>query len=339
MRNAFSVYGTPLVAIVGDAKPSLSTPLYEAALAERGIAFDNFDVIEVMRTITDNNGTTLLDNTIEDPYCVHASSTFWTLDADSPLRRASAVIIETDDYTEYVALLNAVFDGAGLAQANSPSSTAIARDKWLTHLCMEGAGLPVARTRLVYDREEALAVAVEAGYPLVVKVLSSSFGDGVRLANNTEELLVAIDMLDIDRQPLLIQDYIECSASDRRIVLVNGSPMAMMQRRAKAGEFRANLSQGGSAEAVVPSVKERRLAIKATQALGLGFVGLDLARVTQELPGREYLKLGDVFVIEANSCAGLSGLRDATGVNAAPAVVALLMRRIMDKRAITEQSI
>ena len=90
-----------------------------------------------------------------------------------------------------------------------------------------------------------------------------------------------------------------------------------MERSAKIGEFRANFHQGGSVSPVNLTEQEKKLAIKATQILGLDIAGVDILR-TNNGPR----------IIEVNSNPGLEGISKATGVNVAAGVVDFVERRV-----------
>ena len=66
------------------------------------------------------------------------------------------------------------------------------------------------------------------------------------------------------------------------------------------GEFRANLHQGGTAKKIRLTPEERRTAVQATKAMGLGLAGVDFLR-TEEGPK----------VLEVNSSPGLLGWNPA----------------------------
>ena len=69
---------------------------------------------------------------------------------------------------------------------------------------LEAAGIPVAKTRLAKDRDEAARVAGEIGYPIVIKVVSPDIAHksdvgGVRLnLNSADEVRAAFDAMMAD---------------------------------------------------------------------------------------------------------------------------------------------
>jgi ribosomal protein S6--L-glutamate ligase len=89
--------------------------------------------------------------------------------------------------------------------------------------------------------------------------------------------------------------------------------VAAMQRDASPGEFRANLHRGGSASVATLSAEERRIAVQAAAALGLGVAGVDMLRS----------KRGPL-ILEVNASPGLEGIEAATGVDVAGSIIQLL---------------
>jgi ribosomal protein S6--L-glutamate ligase len=90
-----------------------------------------------------------------------------------------------------------------------------------------------------------------------------------------------------------------------------------MQRHASPGEFRANLHRGGSALAVTLSAEEKRIAVRAAAALGLGIAGVDLLRSNR-----------GPLLLEVNASPGLEGIEASTGVDVAGAIVGHLEQRM-----------
>ena len=78
-------------------------------------------------------------------------------------------------------------------------------------------------------------------------------------------------------------------------------PRCNVQRTAPPGEFRANVHLGGSTALIKATAEERKLAIKATKAMGLSVAGVDIIRSS-----------GGPLVLEVNSSPGLEGIEAAT---------------------------
>ena len=92
--------------------------------------------------------------------------------------------------------------------------------------------------------------------------------------------------------------------------VVGGRAVAAMRRTAKDGDFRANITNGGTAEGIEPTPEQAELAVRAAKALGLDFAGVDLLDFD-----------GEPVVCEVNSNAHFVNLYNACGVNVADEIM------------------
>ena len=103
----------------------------------------------------------------------------------------------------------------------------------------------------------------------------------------------------------LVQEYIEESkGADIRCFVIGNEVVASMKRTAKEGDFRSNLHRGGYAIAERISEQERKIAIQASQIMGLDVAGVDLLRSDR-----------GPLVLEVNSSPGLEGIEKSTGID------------------------
>ena len=86
--------------------------------------------------------------------------------------------------------------------------------------------------------------------------------------------------------------------------------------KGKPGEFRSNLHRGGEARKIRITPEERKTAVRAARAMGLGLAGVDILRSNH----------GPV-VMEVNSSPGLEGIERTTGKDIASAVIAYVERK------------
>jgi RimK family alpha-L-glutamate ligase len=115
-----------------------------------------------------------------------------------------------------------------------------------------------------------------------------------------------------------IQRVIEHDGCDIRAFVVGGEVIAAIERQAPPGDWRTNVSRGGTARAIHLSDTDRRLAVRATAAVGADYAGVDLLRS----------RGGNVYVLEINGIPGWQGLQRATGVDVAGAVTDLLAGKV-----------
>lgn len=215
-------------------------------------------------------------------------------------------------------------ENRGLFVANSARAIEICDDKSLTHLFLERAKIPMPRTILApmtysnigYTSLDFLELAAQKlGFPMVVKECFGSFGWQVYLANNKEELLKLVR--ELAGKPFLMQEFIKSSfGKDIRLQVVGDRVVAAMYRYSENGDFRANISSGGKMKIYEPKIEESRLAVRACQALGLDFAGVDIL----------FGEAGPV-VCEVNSNAHFKNIYECTGVNTAEHIIRYLKQK------------
>ncbi|MDD6838952.1 MAG: RimK family alpha-L-glutamate ligase [Clostridiales bacterium] len=199
---------------------------------------------------------------------------------------------------------------------NSARAVAICDDKALTHAALSGR-LPMPRTVPVpqtykyvgYGEMAFLKRAAEyLGLPLIIKECRGSFGKQVYLADTEEQAAEIIRAH--EATPMIMQQAVrESFGRDVRIYVVGGEVMGAMQR-SNGRDFRANIANGGSGEAYVPSDEEKHLALEAVRLLGLDFGGVDILH-SQEGP----------LLCEVNSNAHFAGMEKSTGADISGAIM------------------
>lgn len=297
--------------------------MYERALTRRGVAVRWITMTHLLQAISFQDGSTLAPEFERHVFGPELDGRL-TLDR-RVLGGASVAFLVSNRYPHYSTLANALLTDAGVVMPNSPLSVHQANDKWLTFKVLRAAGLPVAHSFLAHDRSEMSTVAEVLGFPVVVKQLDGARGTSVRLAQTVDEACAVFDELYVDGQPVVVQHYIECGATDKRIIVIDGQFVAAMTRHAGPGEFRSNIALGGEARSCETTPMERELAVAVAEALGLRFAGLDIATVTKVLEGREYLPDAQPFCLEANAMPALDLPLEMSGVDGSQTLVDLLL--------------
>ncbi|HZV19935.1 MAG TPA: 30S ribosomal protein S6--L-glutamate ligase [Hyphomicrobiales bacterium] len=215
------------------------------------------------------------------------------------------------------------FEMTGAQVLNSAQSIVQSRDKLFAHQLMAMHKLPMPDTAFAsshHDTEDLIRMV--GGPPLVIKLLQSSQGRGVVLAENRKSAASLIDALRNAEASFLVQQYIpEAAGQDLRCLVLDGKVIASMERRASGEEFRANLHKGGIAHEAKITSEERKLAIRAANRLGLKFAGVDILRA-QKGP----------LLLEVNSSPGLEGIERTTGVDVAGLVFDYIEQRAFGVR-------
>ena len=144
---------------------------------------------------------------------------------------------------------------------------------------------------------------------IVLKPLYGGGGSGVaRLLADDPNLDALMDLHRmISREPVIAQKFIPAVVKgDKRILLVDGEPVGVINRVPAAGQVRSNLRVGGRAEAVELTARDKELCAiigPELKARGLVFVGIDV--------------IGDYLTeINVTSPTGARALQRFTGVDA-----------------------
>ena len=204
------------------------------------------------------------------------------------------------------------FEMMGVYSVNESLAITRSRDKLrsLQLLARRGIGLPVT----VFAHKTGQAddiIEMLGGAPVVIKLLEGTQGLGVVLGeteNGAKSIIQAFAGLDAN---FLVQEFIkEAGGEDIRCLVIGDRVVAAMLRRGKEGDFRSNLHQGGTAEAIRITPTERSVAVAAARAMGLNVCGVDLLRANH----------GPV-VMEVNSSPGFEGIEAATGIDVAGKVI------------------
>ncbi|HKK74345.1 MAG TPA: 30S ribosomal protein S6--L-glutamate ligase [Saprospiraceae bacterium] len=203
-----------------------------------------------------------------------------------------------------------------------------ARDKLRCLQKLASCGIDVPKTAYLHNNEHLPAVINQlGGLPVVIKLLESTHGVGVILAETLKTAESTIEVFQKLRERVLLQEFIEESnGADIRVLVVAGKVVAAMKRQAQAGEFRSNLHRGASAEAVRITQQEKNLVIRATKIMGLDIAGVDLLR-SERGP----------LVMEINASPGLEGIETITKVDVAGQVIRYLESRYRLKKEYANQ--
>ena len=162
------------------------------------------------------------------------------------------------------------------------------------------------------------AIERVGGAPVIIKLIEGTQGIGVLLAESNKAAESIIELLQSQKQDVLIQKFVaESKGKDIRAFVVGDRVVAAMRRVAQGQEFRSNVHRGGIAEAVELSDDYRETAVRSAQILGLRVAGVDML---ESSAGPQ--------VMEVNSSPGLEGIETATQLDVAGAIVEYIAARV-----------
>ncbi|UWR13836.1 30S ribosomal protein S6--L-glutamate ligase [Sulfitobacter sp. M368] len=196
------------------------------------------------------------------------------------------------------------FETIGTYCVNGSAGITASRDKLHAHQVLASKKIGMPTTAFAASpKDTSNLMGLVGTAPLIVKLLESTQGKGVVLAETKKAAESVIDAFRGLKANFLVQDFVkEAAGEDIRCLVIAGKVVAAMKRTGAEGDFRSNLHRGGSAKVVRISKEERETAVRAARAFGLGKAGVDLLR-SESGPK----------VLEVNSSPGFEGIEMATG--------------------------
>jgi ribosomal protein S6--L-glutamate ligase len=196
--------------------------------------------------------------------------------------------------------------------ANPAHGIVSSRDKLRSLQILSRHHIGIPQTTFVRDKKDVLpAIERVGGAPVIIKLIEGTQGIGVLLAESTKAAESIIELLQSQKQNVLIQKFVaESKGKDIRAFVVGDRVVAAMRRVAQGQEFRSNVHRGGVAEPVTLSDDYAETAVRAAQITGLRVAGVDMLES----------KTGPQ-IMEVNSSPGLEGIEKCTGLDIAGAVI------------------
>lgn len=253
---------------------------------------------------------------------INVKQCYMKLDAEKPEvhYRGGAILNDLDaviprlrpSVTFYGSAIIRQFESLGVYSQNSSAAITQSRDKLhsLQLLLQNGVKIPTSGfANSPLDTDDLIQMV--GGSPLIVKLLEGTQGRGVVLAETKKASESVINAFKSLRVNLLVQEFIEESkGTDIRCFVINGKVVAAMERRAKPGEFRANIHRGAVALVAKISAEERKMAVQAAKIMNLAVAGVDIIRSSR-----------GPMVLEVNSSPGLEGIEKYTGKDVASMMI------------------
>ncbi|MBD1261560.1 30S ribosomal protein S6--L-glutamate ligase [Maribacter polysiphoniae] len=221
--------------------------------------------------------------------------------------------------TFYGCALIRQFDNLGVYCQNTAEAISQSRDKLFASQLFSKNDIHIPITGFAKSPMDTKdLIKMVNGAPLIIKLLESTQGKGVVLAETNKAAESVINAFKSVNTNILVQEFIkEANGQDIRCFVVNGKVVASMQRQAEKGEFRANIHQGGKASIIKITAEEKKLALKAAKVLNLAVAGVDIIRSNK-----------GPLLLEVNSSPGLEGIENATGKDIANEMILAIERKL-----------
>ena len=163
---------------------------------------------------------------------------------------------------------------------------------------------------LVTSDEKIFKETLSKKKTLILKTLYNKGGEGVvKVEKNDKNSLIKFKkLISKYKVPVVIQDFVsKVSKGDKRVILIEGEPISLINRVPPKGLYKANLHLGGKAEVSKLTKKELEICKKLKPFLlknNLFFVGIDL--IDEKLTE-----------INVTSPTGIVQIQELTGINLA----------------------
>lgn len=191
----------------------------------------------------------------------------------------------------------------GVRVLNGPATLLRTHDKLLTARLLAASGVAHPRTEHVTSTR-----GPRIRPPVVVKPRFGSWGSEVTRCDSAEELRATLERLSdrpwFRRQGALVQSLVPPVGHDLRVLVAGGRVVGGQSRVAAEGEWRTNISLGGTRVPAEIPFRARVLALAAARAVSSDLTGVDL------LPCG-----GDFVVVEVNGAVDFSESYALAGTN------------------------
>lgn len=201
------------------------------------------------------------------------------------------------------------FEQAGVPCVNGSLPIEIVKDKLRSSQILSRAGIPIPNTMMVRMPIDDGLVKENIGFPCVVKVVTGSYGEGVYLCERQRDYRKLMEFIDNlgNKKTMIVQRYMGYRpGEDLRVLVIGGKTVGAMLRTAPDGDFRANITNGGSGSRYDMTEEIDYLARETARAMNLDIAGIDLL----------FTETGFV-VCEANSNPGFAGFENYCDVDVA----------------------
>ncbi len=221
----------------------------------------------------------------------------------------------------------AFLEQEGIPVFNSARSIAMCDNKAYTALALNSAeGIKIPKTVIApktfeafgyCDTDFVLKSVEHLGLPVVIKECYGSYGQQVYLAHTLEEALDIIGKL--GHKEFIMQEFVASSSGrDIRVNVVGGRVIASMLRYSINGDFRSNISAGGCMSMYTPDEGMEKMAVRATEALGLDFAGVDVM----------FGENGEPIICEVNSNPHFRSTLECTGIDLSEHMIQHIKREL-----------
>ena len=236
-------------------------------------------------------------------------------DLDGAFLRAIGMVVTTDHLLRRLDVLEHM-ENDGITIMNPTKALRVARDKYLSLMTLDKAGIAVPKTVVTEDLVVAWE-AIKEFKDCVIKPIIGSRGYGSIRVSDPDVAFRILRTLASFGQTLYIQEYVPKPDRDIRAFVVGEEVLVSMYRMAPPNEWRTNIAQGGRGDLCKLSSEDEKIAIGAVKALGLWYGGVDLIEGPEKL-----------LVSEVNGSPDWRGLLEATNIDVTDRIISFITSKI-----------
>lgn len=199
----------------------------------------------------------------------------------------------------------------GIFSTQSASGIRAASNKFETHQKLSIAGVKTPRT-IFSKSPKHIKFLIEkiGGLPGILKTTKGSLGLGVMILKDVEQTNSTMEALYHNQIETILQAFVDGKSKDIRAIVAGDEVIAAMERTGKKGDFRANVSRGGTGVKIELSDADKDLCIRAAKSINLDVCGVDLIKDAN----------GNSFIIEINAAFGMQ-IQKITGIDVAGKII------------------
>jgi RimK family alpha-L-glutamate ligase len=203
----------------------------------------------------------------------------------------------------------------GLYVINPPEAIEHCVDKYDLLAILEENGIPVPRTAVTENFDEAFKAFNELGGDVVVKPIFGSRGIGSTRVKDPEIASTIFRAITFYHGVIYLQEFVHHDFSDIRAFVVGDSVIAAMKR--VADSWKTNYSQGALPEQIRLDRTLEEMAIKSAKLIECKIAGVDILESPR-----------GPLVVEVNSQPGWRGLQSVIRVNIADEILDFVLSEL-----------
>jgi len=168
-----------------------------------------------------------------------------------------------------------ILQNAKVYMPTTPEAYQLSNHKYYMSKALSEIKAPIPDSALCVGTVPALKIAEKMGFPIVVKMLSGFGGKGVMFASSKKEFTPILDTLQVFKEFILLQKYVEGGNEDLRCYVV-GKEIHSIRRVSEEGDLRSNVSRGGRPRLMAFPEEYRNIVLNSATIAGAELCAVDL---------------------------------------------------------------